>query len=76
MRQDPFRRLVLSSFWPPAASPGNRKGSSAGASDAVTQATIRRIVNGDGALFPMDQAALMPKIAAPCKSSTSIAAIT
>jgi multidrug efflux pump subunit AcrA (membrane-fusion protein) len=32
---------------------------------AVTQATIRRIVNGDGALFPLDQANLMPKIAAP-----------
>src|SRR5579884_102964 len=32
---------------------------------SVTQATIRRIVNGDGALYPIDQAALMPKIAAP-----------
>ena len=32
---------------------------------AVTQATIRRIVKGDGALFPVDQANLMPKIAAP-----------
>jgi multidrug efflux pump subunit AcrA (membrane-fusion protein) len=32
---------------------------------AVTQATIRRIVHGDGALFPHDQASLMPKIAAP-----------
>src|SRR5580693_8141767 len=32
---------------------------------AVTQATIRRIVRGDGALFPRDQANLMPKIAAP-----------
>src|SRR5580658_2267420 len=32
---------------------------------AVSQATIRRIVNGDGALFPRDQASLMPKIAAP-----------
>jgi multidrug efflux pump subunit AcrA (membrane-fusion protein) len=32
---------------------------------AVTQATIRRIVNGDGTLFPLDQASLMPKIAAP-----------
>ncbi len=32
---------------------------------AVSQATIRRIVNGDGALFPRDQANLMPKIAAP-----------
>ena len=32
---------------------------------AVTQATIRRIVDGDGALFPRDQASLMPKIAAP-----------
>ena len=32
---------------------------------AVTQATIQRIVNGDGALYPLDQASLMPKIAAP-----------
>ena len=32
---------------------------------AVTQATIRRIVHGDGALFPRDQASLMTKIAAP-----------
>ncbi len=32
---------------------------------AVTQATIRRIVHGDGALFPRDQASLMPKIASP-----------
>ncbi len=32
---------------------------------AVTQATIRRIVAGDGALFPLDQANIMPKIAAP-----------
>jgi multidrug efflux pump subunit AcrA (membrane-fusion protein) len=32
---------------------------------AVTQATIRRIVTGDGAIFPVDQASLMPKIAAP-----------
>src|SRR5579864_1256976 len=32
---------------------------------AVTQATIQRIVAGDGALFPINQASLMPKIAAP-----------
>lgn len=32
---------------------------------AVTQATIRRIVGGDGVLFPRDQASVMPKIAAP-----------
>ena len=32
---------------------------------AVTQATIRRIVQGDGALFPLDQAGIMPKISAP-----------
>src|SRR5580692_9835900 len=32
---------------------------------AVTQATIRRIVAGDGILFPRDQANVMPKIAAP-----------
>jgi HlyD family secretion protein len=32
---------------------------------AVTQATIRRIVHGDGALFPRDQANLMPKITSP-----------
>lgn len=34
---------------------------------AVTQATIRRIVQGDGALFPLDQAGIMPKIAAPVR---------
>src|SRR3954463_3303471 len=34
---------------------------------AVTQATIRRVVQGDGALFPLDQAAIMPKIAAPVR---------
>lgn len=32
---------------------------------AVTQATIRRIVEGDGALFPVDQAGIMPKVSAP-----------
>ena len=32
---------------------------------AVTQATIRRIVQGDGALYPLDQASIMPKITAP-----------
>ena len=32
---------------------------------AVTQDTIRRIVSGDGVLFPQDQASVMPKIAAP-----------
>src|SRR5882757_2867560 len=32
---------------------------------AVTQDTIRRIVAGDGVLFPRDQASVMPKIAAP-----------
>ena len=32
---------------------------------AVTQATIRRIVEGDGVLFPRDQASVMPKISAP-----------
>ena len=32
---------------------------------SVTQATIRRIVKGDGALFPFDQASLMPKLTAP-----------
>lgn len=34
---------------------------------AVTQATIQRIVRGDGALFPINQATLMPKIAAPVR---------
>ena len=34
---------------------------------AVTQATIQRIVRGDGALFPINQANLMPKIAAPVR---------
>jgi len=32
---------------------------------AVTQNTIRRTIAGDGALFPLDQANVMPKIAAP-----------
>src|SRR5258707_4853447 len=32
---------------------------------AVTQDTIRRIVSGDGVLFPQDQASVTPKIAAP-----------
>jgi multidrug efflux pump subunit AcrA (membrane-fusion protein) len=32
---------------------------------AVTQSTIHRVVSGDGALFPRDQASVMPKIAAP-----------
>ena len=32
---------------------------------AVSQATIRRIVNGDGAIFPIDQASIVPKISAP-----------
>jgi multidrug efflux pump subunit AcrA (membrane-fusion protein) len=32
---------------------------------SVTQATIRRIVNGDGVLFPQDQANVVPKITAP-----------
>lgn len=32
---------------------------------SATQATIRRIVKGDGAIFPVDQANLMPKLAAP-----------
>jgi multidrug efflux pump subunit AcrA (membrane-fusion protein) len=31
----------------------------------VTQDTIRRIVAGDGMLFPRDQASVMPKIASP-----------
>src|SRR5882757_3282696 len=31
----------------------------------VTQDTLRRIVTGDGVLFPRDQAGVMPKIAAP-----------
>jgi multidrug efflux pump subunit AcrA (membrane-fusion protein) len=32
---------------------------------AVTQDTIRRIVRGDGVLFPRDQASISPKLAAP-----------
>jgi multidrug efflux pump subunit AcrA (membrane-fusion protein) len=32
---------------------------------AVTQATIRRIVEGEGALYPRNQASIMPKISAP-----------
>ncbi|HEY3442315.1 MAG TPA: efflux RND transporter periplasmic adaptor subunit [Paludibaculum sp.] len=34
---------------------------------AVTQDTIRRIVEGDGVLFPQDQASVTPKIAAPVR---------
>jgi multidrug efflux pump subunit AcrA (membrane-fusion protein) len=34
---------------------------------AVTQDTIRRIVVGDGVLFPRDQASVTPKIAAPVR---------
>jgi len=32
---------------------------------SVTQATIRRIVQGEGALYPVDQASIMPKVSAP-----------
>jgi HlyD family secretion protein len=32
---------------------------------AVTQDTIRRTVEADGVLFPLDQASIMPKISAP-----------
>jgi HlyD family secretion protein len=32
---------------------------------AVTQANIRRIVEGDGVLFPLNQASVMPKLSAP-----------
>src|SRR5580692_4700516 len=32
---------------------------------AVTQATLRRTVQGDGVLFPRDQASVTPKISAP-----------
>ncbi len=32
---------------------------------SVTQATIRRIVQGEGALFPLEQAGIMPKISSP-----------
>lgn len=32
---------------------------------AVTQDTIRRVVSGDGVLYPRDQASITPKIAAP-----------
>src|SRR6478736_5833332 len=32
---------------------------------AVTQDTIRRIVAGDGVLYPKDQASVSPKLAAP-----------
>jgi len=35
---------------------------------AVTQAAIHRIVGGDGALFPRDQASVPPKIAAPVET--------
>jgi multidrug efflux pump subunit AcrA (membrane-fusion protein) len=32
---------------------------------AVTQTTIRRIVEGEGALYPLDQASIAPKVSAP-----------
>jgi multidrug efflux pump subunit AcrA (membrane-fusion protein) len=32
---------------------------------AVTQNTIRRTISGDGALYPLDQANVMPKLTAP-----------
>src|ERR1700730_480963 len=32
---------------------------------AVSQATIRHIVNGDGVLYPQDQASVIPKITSP-----------
>src|SRR5581483_10284005 len=32
---------------------------------SVTQATIRHVVNGDGTLFPEQQASVIPKITAP-----------
>jgi len=32
---------------------------------AVTQATIHRVVSGDGVLYPYDQASVMPKISEP-----------
>ena len=37
---------------------------------AVTQDTIRRVVRGDGVLYPRDQASVTPKIAAPVSKFT------
>lgn len=37
---------------------------------AVTQDTIRRMVEADGVLFPVDQASIMPKISAPVRRFT------
>jgi len=37
---------------------------------AVTQDTIRRTVEADGVLFPLDQASIMPKISAPVQKFT------
>ena len=35
---------------------------------AVTQATIRRVIEGDGALFPLSQDSIVPKISAPVQN--------
>jgi HlyD family secretion protein len=43
----------------------NEKGPAPVQVTAVTQATIRRAVEGDGALFALDQDSIMPKISAP-----------
>ena len=32
---------------------------------AVTQDTIRRVVSGDGVLYPLNQSSVVPKISAP-----------
>ena len=37
---------------------------------AATQETIRRTVEADGALFPQDQASVVPKIGAPVQKSS------
>ena len=57
-----------SARWPPAVPRRRRRRSKRPLPvqvTAVTQDTIRRIVAGDGVLFPLDQQNVMPKISAP-----------
>ncbi len=44
---------------------GEKEGAAAVQVTAVTQTTVRRVVSGDGVLYPRDQAGIPPMIAAP-----------
>ncbi len=60
--------LAAAALLTPACSKKEEKETEAPATvqvTAVTQSTIHRVVSGDGALFPRDQASVMPKIATP-----------